>query len=83
MNATAKVLANVFPGGSAMSAAMRSLDWSATPLGPPDDWSPALKTTVGFFCHQASRCSSLGGLVERGFITMPSLRSLGASTSQR
>jgi hypothetical protein len=33
MNATAKGLANVFPGGSAMSAAMRSFDWSATPLG--------------------------------------------------
>ncbi len=27
-----------------MAAAMRSFAWSATPLGPPDDWSASVKT---------------------------------------
>jgi PAS domain S-box-containing protein len=29
-----------------MSELVRSFDWSATPLGSPDEWSPALRTTV-------------------------------------
>ena len=45
MNAGNQVL--LFPGDGEMSAAMRAYDWSATPLGPPEDWSPALKMMVG------------------------------------
>jgi hypothetical protein len=29
-----------------MGELVRSLDWSATPLGAPENWSPALRTTV-------------------------------------
>jgi hypothetical protein len=29
-----------------MGELVRSLDWSATPLGPPENWSPALRTVV-------------------------------------
>jgi PAS domain S-box-containing protein len=33
-------------GAGEMAALMRSLDWSKTPLGPAESWSPTLKTTV-------------------------------------
>ncbi|WP_377155364.1 GAF domain-containing protein [Roseateles sp. UC29_93] len=33
-------------GGGEMGERMRALDWSATPLGPPDGWPGALKTVV-------------------------------------
>ncbi len=33
-------------GGGQMGALMRSLDWVATPVGPPETWPQALKTTV-------------------------------------
>jgi signal transduction histidine kinase len=41
-----EALENIFPGGSSMSIAMRSFDWTATSLGAPDDWPQALKTLV-------------------------------------
>ena len=34
-------------GRSEMAERIRSFDWSKTPLGPFDRWSPALRTTVG------------------------------------
>ncbi len=33
-------------GGGEMGARMRSLDWSKTPLGPPDTWPQSLRSTV-------------------------------------
>ena len=33
-------------GGGETGAMMRALDWSATPLGPPEHWPQSLKTTV-------------------------------------
>ncbi|HVX30733.1 MAG TPA: ATP-binding protein [Nitrolancea sp.] len=33
-------------GGGEMGALLRAKDWSSTPLGPVDSWSPALKTVV-------------------------------------
>jgi PAS domain S-box-containing protein len=33
-------------GGGAVGALMRSHDWSASPLGPPDTWPEALRTVV-------------------------------------
>jgi len=33
-------------GGGEMGARMRALDWTATPLGPPDGWPASLKTVV-------------------------------------
>ncbi|MHB9879873.1 PAS domain S-box protein [Pacificimonas sp. ICDLI1SI03] len=33
--------------GGTMGAAIRARDWTPTPLGPPADWSPELKTLVG------------------------------------
>jgi PAS domain S-box-containing protein len=36
----------VFAGGGEMGALMRSFDWSKSPLGPPESWSPALQNTT-------------------------------------
>lgn len=33
-------------GGGAMGAKLRAFDWSSTPLGPIDTWSPVLQATV-------------------------------------
>jgi len=33
-------------GGGEMGARMRALDWTRTPLGPPDGWPRALKTVL-------------------------------------
>lgn len=34
-------------GGGPIAEAIRSHDWSGSPLGPPQTWPPELKTTVG------------------------------------
>jgi PAS domain S-box-containing protein len=34
------------PAAGEMGELVRSLDWSATPLGAPENWSPALRTIV-------------------------------------
>jgi PAS domain S-box-containing protein len=36
----------IFPGQSEMARRMRELDWSKTPLGPPELWPQSLRTTV-------------------------------------
>jgi two-component sensor histidine kinase len=36
----------LFPGKSEMAGRMRALDWSATPLGPPEDWPPDVQVAV-------------------------------------
>lgn len=36
-----------FEGGGEMGALTRSYDWSKTVLGPPENWSPSLLTTIG------------------------------------
>ncbi len=38
---------NFLADGGELGAMIRALDWSASPLGAPGDWSQALKTTVG------------------------------------
>ena len=38
--------ASVFVGGGEMSALMRSLDWTRTPLGPVDTWPQSLRMMV-------------------------------------
>jgi PAS domain S-box-containing protein len=42
----AQLLESVFGGGSEMAARMRAFDWSATPLGPVEQWPQALRTMV-------------------------------------
>jgi signal transduction histidine kinase len=37
---------DVLPAAGEMGELVRSLDWSATPLGAPENWSPALRTMV-------------------------------------
>ncbi|HTX36873.1 MAG TPA: ATP-binding protein [Bryobacteraceae bacterium] len=37
---------DVLPAAGEMSELVRSLDWSTTPLGASENWSPALRTTV-------------------------------------
>jgi hypothetical protein len=34
-------------GGGQAGEAMRRVDWSKTPLGPVENWSSALRTSVG------------------------------------
>ena len=34
---------SAFPGASTMTALMRAHDWTASPLGPPDQWPPNLR----------------------------------------
>jgi PAS domain S-box-containing protein len=49
MNVNKSVHHNRLPflsGGGDMGELLRSIDWSATPLGPPAKWPPALKQTV-------------------------------------
>ncbi|HEX3440560.1 MAG TPA: response regulator, partial [Pseudolabrys sp.] len=36
----------LFIGQSELAGLMRDFDWSATPLGPPEQWPPSLKTAV-------------------------------------
>ena len=40
------MLEQVFPGESEMARRMRQHDWSRTPLGPVERWSPALRNAV-------------------------------------
>jgi two-component sensor histidine kinase len=35
------------PAASKTAAEIRAFDWQNNPLGPPDEWSPSLKTAVG------------------------------------
>jgi signal transduction histidine kinase len=37
---------NWLSGGGEMGALIRSMDWSKTPLGPPQDWPQSLRTSV-------------------------------------
>jgi PAS domain S-box-containing protein len=37
---------DIFTGGGEVGARMRAMDWSATPLGPADDWPQSLRTLV-------------------------------------
>jgi signal transduction histidine kinase len=39
------------PAGGETAALLRSLDWSQSPLGPPERWSRTLKTTLGILFH--------------------------------
>jgi signal transduction histidine kinase/CheY-like chemotaxis protein len=38
-------------GGGICGEIARSVDWSSTPLGPPESWPESLKTTVGIVLH--------------------------------
>jgi hypothetical protein len=40
--------ASFFQGGGEMGERIRSFDWSKTPLGPVESWSPALRMMVRF-----------------------------------
>ncbi len=39
-------LSSLFPGEGEMARRCRAMDWSRTPLGPPELWPPALRTAV-------------------------------------
>ena len=45
-SAAASALERLFPGDSEMAGRVRAFDWSKTPLGPAESWSPALRTVV-------------------------------------
>ncbi|MCL1464562.1 ATP-binding protein [Argonema galeatum] len=42
----ATLVDEIFPDGGEMGQLMRSRDWSATPLGPADNWPQSLRTSV-------------------------------------
>jgi signal transduction histidine kinase len=46
MTADGTTFADVFQGGGELGALMRTHDWSATPLGPPEDWPRSLQSIV-------------------------------------
>ncbi|MGB6603462.1 MAG: ATP-binding protein [Steroidobacteraceae bacterium] len=50
MNATAIDRGDLsfLKGSGSLADQIRSLDWSMTPLGPPDQWSPTLRVMVRF-----------------------------------
>ena len=37
-----------YPGGGEMGALIRAMDWSATPIGPMESWSPSLRMIMRF-----------------------------------
>jgi PAS domain S-box-containing protein len=41
-----ELIESVFAGDSEMATRVRALDWSATQLGPVEQWPPALRTSV-------------------------------------
>ena len=41
-------------GGGQAGRAIRSIDWAATPLGPPGDWPAALKTAVSLMLNSSA-----------------------------
>jgi diguanylate cyclase (GGDEF)-like protein/PAS domain S-box-containing protein len=41
-----KLQESVFAAGGAVGALMRAIDWSASPLGPPDTWPQSLVSTI-------------------------------------
>jgi len=41
-----ELIESVFAGDSDMATRMRALDWSATPLGPVEQWPEALRTSI-------------------------------------
>ena len=45
-SASADRLGDIFVGDGEMARLMRAKDWSATPLGPPQDWPNALKVAL-------------------------------------
>ncbi|HEX6800562.1 MAG TPA: ATP-binding protein [Ktedonobacterales bacterium] len=48
VNGQASNAAQVFPGESEMARLMRAKDWSRTPLGAVETWSPSLRMMVSF-----------------------------------
>jgi PAS domain-containing protein len=47
LNSTSLGNFDFLAGGGKMRALMREHDWSNSPLGPPQHWSPALRTVTG------------------------------------
>ena len=41
-----ELIESVFAGDSEMATRLRALDWSATPLGPVEEWPQALRTSL-------------------------------------
>ena len=41
-----KLEASIFATGGRVGALLQALDWSSTPLGPPDTWPQSLVSTV-------------------------------------
>jgi PAS domain S-box-containing protein len=48
-----ELIESVFAGDSELATRMRALDWSATPLGPVEQWPQALRTSLGIVLDSA------------------------------
>ena len=68
-----KLVESLFAGDGEMATRMRELDWSATPLGPVERSSQALRTRVRTVLDSAYATATLWGFgTTRTNTTMPS-----------
>ena len=56
----------LFAGGGEVGALMRTTDWRATPLGPPESWPQSLRTVVRIML--TSRYAMWIGLIGGGLL---------------
>ena len=58
-------------GGDDMGSLIRSFDWSKTPIGPVEQWSPSLRMMVNFLLANRFPLLLWWGPQYVQFITMP------------
>ncbi|GAA2716711.1 hypothetical protein GCM10010429_38950 [Micromonospora olivasterospora] len=61
------LLTAAFDAGGETGARLRAFDWSATPLGAPSDWSPALVHAVGRMLVSRAQIAMFWGPEHRAF----------------
>ncbi|MFG1953379.1 SpoIIE family protein phosphatase [Micromonospora sp. NPDC048830] len=61
------LLSAAFEAGGEMGGRLRGFDWSATPLGPPSEWSAALVHAVGTMLSSRAQIVMFWGPEHRAF----------------
>ncbi len=67
----------LFPRSGQMSERMRAFDWGHSPLGPPEQWSPALHTALGIILSSRLPMCIFWGADHRCLYNDAYARSLG------
>ena len=75
---TIGLTADFLSGGGEMGARMRAFDWSATTLGPPEDW-PVEQITIGGRTYTKSQAITLMGTAGAGDKTYDMFKQLVAA----